>query len=64
MHTGTCEATTVRGEQSASVMDLRMACLHRAKVDLGAVVGVLGTADADVVKRAHVLINRLRPLDR
>ena len=28
MYVEACEATHVRGEQSAEVLDLRMACLH------------------------------------
>jgi tetratricopeptide (TPR) repeat protein len=63
-HTEACEATTIRGEQSAEVMDLRMSCLHRARVDLAAVTGVLASADADVVANAHDLVHRLRPLQR
>jgi tetratricopeptide (TPR) repeat protein len=64
MHTESCEATTVRGEQSEAVLDLRMACLHRSAVGLGAVVAQLADADADVVERAHELIGGLRPLSR
>ncbi len=64
MRTDACEATTVRGEQSAALMDLRMGCLARAAVDLQAVVEVLGDADADVVAKASTLINELRPLQR
>jgi tetratricopeptide (TPR) repeat protein/predicted Ser/Thr protein kinase len=64
MHTDACEATTQRGEQSAEVMDLRMECLRRAKVELGAAVDVLGDADAKVVHKAHELVGGLRPLSR
>lgn len=64
MYTEACEATTVRGEQSSTVMDLRMACLQQAKIELGAVTGVLADADADVVERAHELTAGLRPLSR
>ncbi len=64
MHTETCEATTVRGDQSASVMDLRMTCLDRARLALGAVTDVLATADAEVVERAHQVAERLEPLER
>jgi hypothetical protein len=32
MHREACEATTVRREQSAEVLDLRMACLERARI--------------------------------
>lgn len=64
MHAEACVATTVRGDQSAEVMDLRMACLGRALVDLRAVTGVLAEADADVVRRAHQLVAGFAPLQR
>jgi eukaryotic-like serine/threonine-protein kinase len=64
MHTEACEATTVRGEQSSAVMDARMACLHRAKVELQAVTAVLASADAEVVNKAHEVLGALRPLPR
>ncbi len=62
MHTESCEATTLRGEQSPLMMDLRMGCLHRAAVDLDAAVQVLAVADADVVRRAHEITAGLPPL--
>jgi tetratricopeptide (TPR) repeat protein len=52
MHTEACEATAVRGEQSAAVLDLRMGCLHRRRHALEAVVDVLAHADAGVVEQA------------
>ncbi|MEM9462518.1 MAG: serine/threonine-protein kinase [Myxococcota bacterium] len=64
MHREICEATTIRGEQSLTVMDLRMACLHRAKQQLAATTTVLADADAEVVKRAHELVASVRPLSR
>jgi tetratricopeptide (TPR) repeat protein len=64
MHVETCEATTVRGEQSEAVMDLRMACLHRAKDELEAVAGVFASADAGVVQKAHEVVGQVRPLER
>lgn len=64
MHREACEATTVRGEQSAVVLDLRMGCLHRAKVQLQAVTDVLAQADQGVVARAHTLVEGLMPLER
>ncbi len=62
MHTETCEATSVRGEQSPRVMDLRMGCLQRAAADLGAIAATLADADAAVVDKAHELTAALRPL--
>ncbi|MEM7157128.1 MAG: serine/threonine-protein kinase [Myxococcota bacterium] len=64
MHADACEATTIRGEQSAAVMDLRMGCLYRAKVELSAVSSVLSNADADVVQKTHDLIDGLPELSR
>ena len=64
MHTEACEATTIRGEQSTEVMDLRMACLHRAKVELAAVTDLLRDADADVARNLHRLVSGLSPLSR
>jgi tetratricopeptide (TPR) repeat protein len=64
MHQEACEATTVRGEQSTAVLDLRMACLHRARLDLQAVTAMLADADAEVVRTAHELTASLRPLPR
>ncbi len=64
MHRDACEATSVRGEQSAEVLDLRMACLFRAKTSLAATAGVLASADAKVVQRAHKVVAGLEPLER
>jgi serine/threonine-protein kinase len=64
MHRDSCEASTVRGEQSAAVMDLRMACLHRAATDLQAVVRELAHADAELVGRAYQLTAGLPQLQR
>ncbi|MBL9101865.1 MAG: tetratricopeptide repeat protein [Myxococcales bacterium] len=55
----TCEATNLHGTQSAALMDVRMACLDRRRADLGAVVGVLAEADAQVAERAVHLVAEL-----
>ncbi len=60
MHVEACEATAVRGEQSTAVLELRMACLHRAKVELSAVSAVLAHAGA----RTDDVIAGLPPLGR
>lgn len=52
MHTEACEATHVRGEQSADLLDLRMNCLDRQRRELQALVAVYAQADASVIKRA------------
>lgn len=64
MHTQTCEATSIRREQSEQVMDLRMACLQRARQNLDAVASVLASADGDVVARAHEVVGTLPELGR
>lgn len=63
-HTEACQATAVRGEQSTEVMDLRMACLHQAKVGLAAVVGQLSQADEQTWANAHTAVDGLPPLAR
>ncbi|MET0594973.1 MAG: serine/threonine-protein kinase [Polyangiaceae bacterium] len=51
--TATCEATHVRGVQSAQLLDLRMACLDRRKVQLAALTTLLASrADTDVLDKA------------
>lgn len=62
--TEACEATLVRSEQSTEVLDLRMACLQRAKGELSALAGVLAEADENTVSRAHILVDKLPSLDR
>ncbi|MCA9650661.1 MAG: tetratricopeptide repeat protein [Myxococcales bacterium] len=64
MHGEACEATTIRGEQSTEVMDLRMACLHRARQELEAVVEVLVHADAEVAENADDMVDGLLSLER
>lgn len=51
-HRETCEATHVRRQQSARVLDLRMECLQRRLDQLDALTTLFATADADVVERA------------
>jgi tetratricopeptide (TPR) repeat protein/predicted Ser/Thr protein kinase len=51
-HEETCAATEIRHEQSAALMDARMACLGRAREEIAAFVNVLGTADLRGVERA------------
>ncbi len=64
MHRDACEATTLRGEQSAEILDLRMGCLYGAKVSLAATAKVLAAADVGVVQKAHAVLSGLRPLER
>ncbi len=50
--TEACEATRVRGEQSAELLDLRMSCLERKLYEIEAVVAVLGAASDTTVENA------------
>lgn len=63
-HTEACEATTVRGEQSSEMLDLRMGCLQRAALGLEAAVDTFADADAKLVQRAHEVAAGLPPLSR
>ncbi|MEM6990352.1 MAG: tetratricopeptide repeat protein, partial [Myxococcota bacterium] len=64
MHGDACEATAVRGEQSAELLDMRMGCLQSATRDLAAVADVLADADAEVVEHIDRLLERLPPISR
>lgn len=52
MYTDACQATQLRGEQSAEVLDLRMACLRERSQDLRALTDLLSSPDGEVVARA------------
>ena len=52
MHTRTCEATHVSGEQSAELLDLRMRCLDERLGELRELVHVLAAPDAGVLAQA------------
>ncbi len=62
MHTEACEATHVRGTQSPTLLDLRMACLGRRLSELQALAEVLATADGQVVEHAVQAVGNLTPL--
>jgi tetratricopeptide (TPR) repeat protein len=62
--TDACLATRVRGEQSETLLDLRMACLDRRLVEMKALVYVLTrSADDDLVNRAVEATSKLTRLD-
>ena len=61
MYIETCEATHVRGEQSAEVLDLRMSCLAENLDDARALTNVLSTADADATSHAVAAVQSLAP---
>jgi tRNA A-37 threonylcarbamoyl transferase component Bud32/tetratricopeptide (TPR) repeat protein len=64
MYVETCEATHVRGEQSADVLDLRMSCLGENLDEVRALTDVLKQADATAVSRASTVVSSLTPVAR
>jgi tRNA A-37 threonylcarbamoyl transferase component Bud32/tetratricopeptide (TPR) repeat protein len=64
MYKETCEATHVRGEQSAEVLDLRMECLGDRLGSVRAVGDVLSGASAAAVDNAIAAASALPSLDR
>ena len=56
------EATRVKAVQSPEALDLRMQCLDRRLTELDALVGVLQEADADALRKAGEIADRLQPL--
>jgi tetratricopeptide (TPR) repeat protein/tRNA A-37 threonylcarbamoyl transferase component Bud32 len=58
-----CEATHVRGEQSAELLDLRMSCLNERLGGLRALTDVFATASGEVVEHAVDAAHALTPLD-
>jgi tetratricopeptide (TPR) repeat protein len=59
-----CEATNVRGEQSAEVLDLRMSCLAERREGLRALTQVFSAATGEVVENAVSAANALGALER
>jgi serine/threonine-protein kinase len=65
MHRDACEASLVRHEQSAALLDLRMACLDRRLGALGALaVELARRPDEKVLGRAPQAVADLDPLPR
>lgn len=64
MYTEACEATNVRGEQSAEVLDLRMTCLRDRWNELRALSDVLVEPTSEVVINAVKAAGALTPLER
>jgi tetratricopeptide (TPR) repeat protein len=59
-----CEATHVRGDQSAEVLDLRMACLDEGLDDLRALCRLFQEPTGEVVENAVNATNALGNLER
>jgi eukaryotic-like serine/threonine-protein kinase len=63
-YTDTCEATHVRGDQSAEVLDLRMSCLDGSRGGFRALTDVLSHADGRTVIEAVNAAHALPPIER
>ena len=61
--TGACEATELRGEQSAALMDLRMACYDRKLDELAPTVELLTTGDPATLAKGVELVASLPDLE-
>jgi hypothetical protein len=61
--TDACEATEVRHEQSATLLDLRRTCLVRARIQLRALTDLLVDGDAGALRNAMIAAAALPPLD-
>ena len=64
MYTDACEATHVRGDQSAEVLDLRMSCLEGPRRSFKALTEVLSRSDPAVLVEAVNAAQALPTLDR
>lgn len=62
--TDACEATRVRGEQSESLLDLRIACYDAQLRSVDATLAALESADAIAIDNASDAIGGFSPLDR
>jgi len=58
-HRDACEDTRLRGDQSEQLLDLRMACLRRRRIELGALVDELAAADEAVTRRGPAVVTTL-----
>ena len=62
-HTAACEATRRRGEQSESLLDLRMACLETRRQELRAATDLLARPDPQIARRAVSIARGLSGLE-
>ena len=60
----TCEATHLRGEQSAEILDLRMSCLNDNLEQVRSLTETFANADTDIVSRAVSAAHNLTPVSR
>jgi eukaryotic-like serine/threonine-protein kinase len=64
MYVETCEATHLRGEQSAEVLDLRMSCLSDNLDQVRALTDAVLSADGTVISQATTASLDLTPMSR
>ena len=64
MHREACEATNLRGEQSAEVLDLRMSCLGERLSEVRALTTVFGNPGGDVVGKSVEVAQALKPVEQ
>ncbi|WP_293251634.1 serine/threonine-protein kinase [Nannocystis sp.] len=60
--TDACEDTHVRGEQSGQLLDLRMACLERRRIELHELTEVLQAGDTAAIEKASEGVSGLGDL--
>jgi serine/threonine-protein kinase len=63
MRRDACEATMVRGEQSAELLDRRVECLDRRVAELRALTGLFRRADDELIGRSVEAALALAPID-
>jgi len=64
MHRESCEATNVRGEQSAEVLDLRTSCLQDRFAEVRALTNVFSDATGDVVVKSASAVQSIRSVEQ
>lgn len=64
MHRDSCEATNMRGEQSAEVLDLRTSCLQDRFNEVRALTRVFSDANGDVVTKSVEAVQAIRPIEQ
>ncbi len=64
MRTESCQATQVKGVQSAEALDLRSACLDQRRRELASTAGLLAGADAKLVDDAIGVVRGLTDLSQ
>jgi serine/threonine protein kinase/tetratricopeptide (TPR) repeat protein len=64
MHRESCEATNIRGDQSAEVLDLRTSCLQDRFAEVRALTNVFSDATGDVVTKSVEAVQGIRPVEQ